>query len=289
MIAGLYEAIRSGRELWPRVEAHYAKQWVNFQMRPHAHERCEVMYVFSGACAVSWGDGEPVGMRTGDFIFIDAGVPHRLIIPGGAPCTMLNVEFSFGKSEGGLFALPALCRSSADFARLARAQSRVISGSDFTGRLFRAMDDLVLELAAQVRDPAVVEAEMALFLLRLAQCARENENRVNADVYVRRTVEHIQHHFNDPLTVERLAGRAGVSAGHLGRIFKAATGETIHGFIARVRCDHAATLLARERAALDDIALQVGYASRQQLTRAFRARFGMAPREYRAQRKRGEA
>ena len=62
-------------------------------MQPHYHAACELMYVFSGVCWVAHPDGN-VEMRSGDYIFLDANVPHALFT-SASDCTMLNVEFTF--------------------------------------------------------------------------------------------------------------------------------------------------------------------------------------------------
>jgi AraC family transcriptional regulator len=61
------------------------------------------------------------------------------------------------------------------------------------------------------------------------------------------------------------------------------TGETLGAFIARVRLEHAATLLgARPRRPVTDIALECGFASPSSFSRAFREAYGMTPSDWRA-------
>lgn len=274
----LEAACRSGQALWPRVEAYYDRTWGTFQMQPHVHTWCEVMYVFSGACEVVHGEEETLRMRAGDFVFLDAGVRHRLLTRGDIPCTMLNLEFSFAPSGDAAFSLGALAGSMPALGAL----SPVEHGGDLRGQLFRAMDLLVQGLSTGGEAAGVPHrAEMLLFLVRLAQAVADGRQQPGAVGHVRRAVAHIQHHYDERVTLPRLAAALGIHPDHLSHLFRAYMGETPMRYLARVRNDHAATLLLRTGMTLDSIAGEVGYASRQQLTRSFRQQFGMPPQAYR--------
>ena len=87
----------------PRFYAYYYKQWMNYEMPYHQHDSTEIMYMISGVCRidVKAGDTEKsVILKKGEFMVLDAGVPHRLIVDQAASCRMLNVEFGFMESEG---------------------------------------------------------------------------------------------------------------------------------------------------------------------------------------------
>lgn len=282
MMMRFREACLSKTPLWPKVEAFYDRTWGDFQMKQHEHTWCELMYVFSGACRISYGDEPPARLHTGDYIFLDAGVRHRLMTDAATPCTMLNVEFSFAESEDSLFSLQHLGGICGDFSSLLARHTPVLLGNDLEGQLFRAMDMLVLGLSSkEARDGALGQAEMMIFLMRLAQVTVKNRARVGAVRYVQQAVAFIQHNYAEKLSVGDIAAHAGISPDYLGHLFRVYLGETVLNYCIRVRNDHAATLLQRSGARLDDIALEVGFTSRQQLTRHFRAQFGMSPFAYR--------
>jgi AraC-like DNA-binding protein len=82
-------------------------------------------------------------------------------------------------------------------------------------------------------------------------------------------------------------GTAAFSPFHFDRVFKAVTGETLFGFIQRVRLERAAAaLLAHQGASVLEVALDHGLASAATFARAFRARFGIE-RHHPAHRRRG--
>jgi AraC-like DNA-binding protein/effector-binding domain-containing protein len=87
--------------------------------------------------------------------------------------------------------------------------------------------------------------------------------------------------FDDvPLSI--LAKHVRLSPFQLHRMFLATAGETPKQFGLRLRLSRAAALLLTERQAVLNIALSCGFRSHEVFTRAFRRRFGMTPRAYRA-------
>lgn len=285
-MASFYEACRSTKDVWPRVKAYYSKTWKDYQMEPHCHIACELMYVFSGKCLVTYQDGE-AEMRSGDYIFLDSNIPHALITTA-AGCTMLNVEFTL-EEPNDFYTVQRLMNSSVYFREMIRKKKPVFVGNDADGELFRSLDTLVVGLSAKKeRDQCLARGEMAAFLLCLSQSVWENETQINANRYVRNAMLYIQHHFREKVTISQLAERQSITPDHLNRVFKESTGQTLHTFLTRIRCEHAATLLLRENSTTEDIALQCGFSSQQQFVRDFRKLFNQTPARYRRQSKRIE-
>lgn len=50
------------------------------------------------------------GVEKGQFILLDAGVPHRLLVQDGVPCRMLNVEFGFARTASGQLTIKQLAQ-----------------------------------------------------------------------------------------------------------------------------------------------------------------------------------
>lgn len=82
-----------------------------------------------------------------------------------------------------------------------------------------------------------------------------------------------------------LAEIAEVSAGHLTRTFKRATGKTVHEFVEEVRLERAKTLLEVGAAPLKQIAATLGFSSPSSFSLAFRRSTGVTPGQYRRGRK----
>lgn len=95
---------------------------------------------------------------------------------------------------------------------------------------------------------------------------------------VHRVMDHVRSHLDGDLGLEQLARVAHFSPYHFHRIFKATTGETLAGFTRRARLERAAYLMkASPRRELGSIALEVGFSSQSDFSRAFRRLHGIAP------------
>jgi AraC-like DNA-binding protein len=68
-------------------------------------------------------------------------------------------------------------------------------------------------------------------------------SRLEYDRRVNRVIDHIRRHLAEELSLAELARVAVFSPFHFARVFKAATGETLFGFIQRLRIERAATAL----------------------------------------------
>lgn len=97
-------------------------------------------------------------------------------------------------------------------------------------------------------------------------------------------IDHIEHHLDQELDAAQLARMSGFSLHHFHRVFRGATGESVMGFVRRLRLEQAANQLRYGESPVTDIAFDVGYRSHEAFTRAFRARFGEPPRSFRESR-----
>ncbi len=92
---------------------------------------------------------------------------------------------------------------------------------------------------------------------------------------------HIQEHLDEEITLPELARLAHFSPFHFHRVFRGMTGESVAGYVRRLRIERAAVFLQNTRRPVTRIAFEAGYDSHEAFTRAFRAHFGMAPSAYR--------
>jgi len=103
------------------------------------------------------------------------------------------------------------------------------------------------------------------------------------DDYQRRiakVVRHIEDNLDAPLSIDDLAGVAAFSPYHFHRVFRGMVGETVKSYVKRVRLERAAFALNYTGHPVTRVALEAGYESHEAFTRAFRARFGCAPRDF---------
>ena len=98
-----------------------------------------------------------------------------------------------------------------------------------------------------------------------------------------RVTEYVRGSLSSPLHLAEIAAVAGVSPFHFARLFKRATGETVHGFVLRFRIEAAARLLCRDTLSVGQIAAEVGFAQQSHLAAHFKRARGVSPLEYRRQ------
>jgi len=99
---------------------------------------------------------------------------------------------------------------------------------------------------------------------------------------INRVLDHIDANLAGPLDLEMLASVANFSAWHFHRIFRAMTGETLADWVRRRRLEIAAgRLITSPSQASSVIGLDVGFASPEVFTRAFRAHFKVTPTAWR--------
>lgn len=100
---------------------------------------------------------------------------------------------------------------------------------------------------------------------------------------VRRVQEYVRDNLGASLSLTEVAAVVHLSSFHFARLWKRATGRTLHQFVLEARID-AATLLLRQNAlSVGQVAAQVGFAQQSHLAAHFRRVTGSSPAEFRRQ------
>ena len=93
---------------------------------------------------------------------------------------------------------------------------------------------------------------------------------------------YIESHLAEALSLDDIAGVAGVSRFHIVRAFAAATGLPVMRYVRSRRLSEAARTLANGAPDILRLALEADYGSHEAFTRAFRDHFGVTPEKVRA-------
>lgn len=92
----------------------------------------------------------------------------------------------------------------------------------------------------------------------------------------------IEQHLDEPLSLDRIAARAGLSAYHFSRLFTACTGRSVMAHVRARRLLKAAQRLTGDAdLRLVELAFDCGFESQEAFTRAFKRRFGVSPGRFR--------
>jgi AraC family transcriptional regulator len=152
--------------------------------------------------------------------------------------------------------------------------SRSLIALGIAGRIAREL---------QARDPFTTLAVEGLTLELLSyvlRAGRGPEPTSQVPEWVQRVREQIT--FDEGLRdVASLAAEVDVHPAYLARVFRRRYGQSIGQFIREARLDRAARQLVETADPISSIAFRAGFADQSHLTRAFRARWGVTPRQYR--------
>ncbi|QND53154.1 AraC family transcriptional regulator [Phyllobacterium sp. 628] len=101
---------------------------------------------------------------------------------------------------------------------------------------------------------------------------------------VEKAIWYVEGHFAEEITLDDIAGVAGLSRFYLSRVFGIFAGRSVSSHIRGRRLTEAARLLSNGAPDILSVALNAGYNSHEAFTRAFRDQFGLTPEQVRAQR-----
>lgn len=101
---------------------------------------------------------------------------------------------------------------------------------------------------------------------------------------INRVIDYIEARLASPLDLEELAHVACFSKFHFHRIFSAFTGETLYGFITRIRLERAAAKLVTQEKTITAVALECGFNDSATFSRAFKRHFGVSATAWRRNR-----
>lgn len=95
------------------------------------------------------------------------------------------------------------------------------------------------------------------------------------------SIEYINNHFSEKLSLEDISSRAGFSKYHFTRLFKENTGITVIEHINARRCDNASFLLRETEKPISEISFECGFDNPSYFAKAFYRLFDILPSEYR--------
>lgn len=164
-----------------------------------------------------------------------------------------------------------------------RPDRYVIDGPVFTCGGASPTFDLMLHLVRSRLGMAVALDVASVFIYDQSRAATDAQPLVSLgrldgyDPRLAQAIRLMEAHVDQPLTIEAIARRAGVTARTLESIFRASIGETPGAYYLRLRLTAARKLVVDTRIPMADIAGRTGFSSAAAFSRAFSRNFGEAP------------
>jgi AraC family transcriptional regulator len=94
-------------------------------------------------------------------------------------------------------------------------------------------------------------------------------------------LSYIEDHLHTDLSLQEVAGVAGLSVSHFKAMFREAVGMPTHQYVIRRRVEHAAELLRHSDLPISQVALESGFAHQSHLAIHTRRILGRSPRQVR--------
>ncbi|MEM6868812.1 MAG: AraC family transcriptional regulator, partial [Cyanobacteria bacterium P01_C01_bin.121] len=138
-------------------------------------------------------------------------------------------------------------------------------------QLGKSQTDIAVLGDARLRELyyTVLKGEASLF-------ARQAFGTGNA---IARSIAYLSSHLNQPITIDEMATRAGMSRAVFHRKFKQATTMSPIQFVKSMRLNNAAMKIAGGMT-VNEAAMEVGYVSASQFSREFKRLYGQSPRQW---------
>lgn len=135
---------------------------------------------------------------------------------------------------------------------------------------------------------AMAGAELAIsvgaFVAKADSGATASRQRVSPHDQrrVSKALRHIEEHLTEPVSLDDLACRAGMSRFHFLRVFQRVAGQTPYQYVVSLRLTRAAITLRQTQAPVSEIALDAGFGDLSTFNHRFRNMFGKTPTKFRA-------
>ena len=238
-----------------------------------------LIFVLKGSAQLDWRRGgrySRLGIRPGDVLIAPRGDGNR--VRADRPIEILG--------------------SFIDRARLAdlAAQEWPQDGPEFEiveglNRDDEELWNLGQRLADQIRSPVpgsrpyaeALQTQIAVHLLRhYSSLAPPEEMAMGVvDHRLGAVIEYIRQNLCDDVSLETLAGIAGLSPNYFLGAFREATGRTPHRYVTELRVARACELLRDPHRPITEVSLAVGFSSQSHLTEVFRRTMKTTPAAYR--------
>lgn len=225
--------------------------------------------------------GETHVFRAGQALCVAMSIPIETEVPAATPeAPLLGLMVSL-ESRVAAETLVA-CQAARMSPEASGAESPVGLG---VARVDEPLADALGRMLGLLGDPEAVRVlgpgrvREVLYAAVRGEAGTFIRNHLGGGQEIARVVGYVRDHVHEPISVDDLARRAGMSRSAFDRRFKEATTYAPLQFIKAMRLGNAALRL-RQGASVGEAAYAVGYASASQFSREFRRHFGASPRAW---------
>lgn len=264
----------------PTFEIFHYREPRGEGVQVHHHDFYEVYFLLDGDVEY-WVDGSIYRLRPGDLMLINPQEFHRPMVTGDTAIyerivLWINKEYLESLTDDG-FLSRCFDKSSPTHANLLHPASAARAS------LHDRLGQLVREFYSS--EPGSDACAKGLFLQFMTDVNRmalradaRREAQEESSPLVSRVLAFIREHYRDDLSLEGLAGQFYVSKYHLSHEFSREVGIGVYRYLLLHRLSMARQLLA-DGASPGDVCLHCGFKDYTAFFRAFKAEYGISPRE----------
>lgn len=239
----------------------------------HGHYHFLLIYITHGS-GVQTLNGREIPFSEGDMFLLSPADFHKNTVDDGCSYDYYGVKFPFELLKGqlaGLFEITEL-----PLAITIPEKSRG-SVKDIFERLIEESANGSSRIANKIYLQNMVEELVILALRELSHDRHEGSSE-----FLNRSLGYLYSHFFENITVNDVAEHIGYTTNYFNFKFKEAMGAPFGEYLRSLRLTYSENLLRSSEMSVTEIALESGFGNLSYYSRAFKERFGISPKEYRA-------
>lgn len=121
--------------------------------------------------------------------------------------------------------------------------------------------------------------ELLAFLIQEASDPMPAQSRTGVE-HVQRACDFIASHYQEPITINDIAGHVGICRSRLYRVFKAHLSISPLQYLTEFRLREACNLMNRQKATVKEVAYAAGFSDPLYFSTVFKKSLGQSPKEY---------
>ena len=228
-------------------------------------------------------------LSPGEFILLDASIPHNLSISedDNVHMILMNLRGYEPVDEG--FSLGWLKKTSPETAALFKDSRMVLRSKDHNGELCAQLTLLLQAVRTYQHDPLgkdIINLLLTSCLIEMVCLKKRHSKSDFQSQYINRAVEYLEQHYYQAFKISDIADEIGIHPTYLQRLFHQKTGTTILAYANDLRIESAKRQLESIGCSIVDVAMNCGFSNRQNFGRVFKEKTGMSPAQYRKKLKR---
>ena len=234
---------------------------------PHLHNAIELVYVIQGELELGVGY-ELYHMEKGDFAIVFPDLIHHYQV--------------LSKGENEVYQFYASLELSGPFMSLLQKkcpENPVIARAELHEEVKNALGCLIKDKKV---NEVVGQAYLQIILYRCRETFRFIEkDSVGSNDLIYAAMAYLLSHFQEELTLGKVAEALGVNKYTLSKIFSGTFHTNFNQYLNEIRLNYATSLLENTEMRITEIYLEAGFESQRTFNRAFQQRYNRTPSEYR--------